>query len=76
MVPVLIFFGIATVIAGVLWGILGLRLRAAARRPDVSDDDLCQLRQANRVSSFLVRVSLVGLGLIASASVVLWATSS
>ena len=75
MVPVLIFFGVATAIGGVLWGILGLRLRAAARRPDVSDDDLCQLRQASRISSVAVLASLVGLAAILLVSVVLWATS-
>ncbi len=64
MVPVLVFFGVATLIGCVIRGIVVLRLRAAARRPDVSDEQLCELRQANRISSVAVIASLVGLAVL------------
>ena len=65
----LVFFGVATVFGCLLLGIVRLRLRAAAQQPDVSDDDLCQLRQANRISSVAVVASLVGLAVIGLALV-------
>jgi hypothetical protein len=37
----------------------------------VSDGDLCQLRQANRISSIAVVASLVGLGVLGLAYVIL-----
>ena len=61
MAPVLVFLGIAVLCGCLIRGIVWLRLRAAARQPDVSDGDLCQLRQANRISSFAVIGSVVGL---------------
>ena len=61
MVPVLVFFGVATVIGLLLRGIVRLRLRAAARRREVSDGDLCQLEQASRITSVALLVSLAGL---------------
>ena len=70
MVSVLVFFLIATVIGLLVRGVVGQRLRAAARQPDVSDGDLCQLQQANRISSVAVTASLVGLAVIALAYVV------
>ena len=61
MAPVLVFFGVATLVGFLLRGIVGLRLRAAAHQPDVSDGELCELRQANRITSIAVIASLVGL---------------
>ncbi len=70
MTPVLVFFGVATLIGLLIRTIVGLRLRAAARQPDVSDGELCQLQQANRISSVAVVASLVGLAVLALAYVV------
>jgi hypothetical protein len=71
MVPVLVFFGVATLIGCLLLGIVGLRLRAAARQPEVSDGELCQLKQANRITSVAVIASLAGLVAVGLAYVVL-----
>ena len=71
MVPVLVFLGVAALIGCLLRGIVGLRLRAASRQPDVSDGDLCALKQANRITSVAVVASLVGLALAGLATVVL-----
>jgi hypothetical protein len=70
MGPALVFFGVATLIGCLIRGIVGLRLRAAARQPDVSDGELCELRQANRISSVAVIASLVGLAVVGLAFVV------
>ena len=70
MVPVLVFFGVATVFGLLLRGVVGLRLRAAARRPGSSDGELCQLEQANRITSVAVTASLVGLAVAGLAYVV------
>jgi len=70
MVQVLVFFGVAALFGLLFRGIVRLRLRAAARQPEVSDGDLCELRQANRITSIAVSASLVGLGVAALASVV------
>jgi hypothetical protein len=70
MVPVLVFFGVATLLGCLFRGIVGLRLRAVARRPDLSDAELCQLEQANRITSAAVIASLVGLAVIGVAYVV------
>ena len=59
--PALAFFGIAAVSGIVIGGVVRLRLRAAARRPGVSDGDLCELEQARRISSAAVLGSLAGL---------------
>ncbi len=72
MRALLVFFGIATLVGCALRGILGLRLRAAARRPGASDGDLCELRQANRITSVAVVASLACLALAALAYVVFW----
>ena len=61
MAPVIVFFGIATLIGCLVWAIVRSRLRAAARRPDVSEGDLCQLEQANRYTSVAIVASLAGL---------------
>ena len=71
MVPVLVFFGAATLFGLLIRGIVGLRLRAVARQPDVSDGELCQLEQANRITSVAVVASLVVLAVIGLAYVVL-----
>ena len=71
MVSVLVFFGVATLIGCLVRAIVGLRLRAVARQPDVSDGDLCQLEQANRISSVAIVASLACLAVIGLAYVVL-----
>lgn len=68
--PVLVFFGLATLFGCLIRGIVGLRLRAAARQPDVSDGELCQLEQANRITSVAVVASLLGLAVIGLAYVI------
>jgi hypothetical protein len=68
MVPVVVFLGIAALIACLLRGIVGLRLRAAARQSDVSDGDLCELKQANRITSVAVVASLVGTAVVGMAA--------
>ena len=70
MVPALVFFGVATLVGCVILGIVWVRLRAVSRQPDVSDADLCELRQANRISSLAVMASLVGLAAVGLAFVV------
>jgi hypothetical protein len=70
MVPALVFFGVATLVGCLLLGIVSLRRRAAARRPDVSDAELCELKQANRITSVAVIASLVGLAVVGLAYVV------
>lgn len=72
MVPVLVFFGVATLFGCLLRGIVALRLRAAARKPDVSEGELCELKQANRITSVAVIASLTGLAVVGLASVVFW----
>jgi hypothetical protein len=59
-----VFFGIATLVGLLIAAIVRLRLRSATRRPDVSDADLCELKQAHRISSVAVVASLVGLAVI------------
>ncbi len=71
LVPVLVFFAVATLVGCLIRAVVMLRLRAAARQPDVSDGDLCQLRQANRISSMAVVVSLVAFVAIGVAFVTL-----
>jgi hypothetical protein len=61
MLPVLVFLGVATVLGCLFHGIVWLRRRAVARQPEVSDAELCQLRQANRITSVTVTASLLGL---------------
>jgi hypothetical protein len=70
MVPALVFFGIASVVGCLTIAIVGLRRRAVARQPDVSDAELCQLKQASRISSVAVIVSLAGLAILGFAFVV------
>src|SRR5262245_2044645 len=71
MVPALVFFGVATLFGCLFRGIVGLRLRAVARQPDVSDGELCELKQANRINSVAVIASLVGLAAVGLAYVLL-----
>jgi hypothetical protein len=70
VVPVLVFFGVATLIGCLFRGIVGLRLRAVAREPDVSDGELCELKQASRITSAAAIASLVGLAVVGLAYVV------
>jgi hypothetical protein len=71
MEPVLVFFGVAALVGCLILAFVRLRLRAASRQPEVTDADLCQLRQANRISSAAVAASLVGLAVVALAIVAL-----
>lgn len=71
MEPLLVFLGIAVVVGCLIRGFLWLRLRAASRQPEVTDADLCQLRQANRISSRAIVASLVGVVVVGLAVVVL-----
>ena len=71
MVSLLVFFGVATLFGCLFRGIVVLRLRAAARKPDVSDGQLCELKQANRITSVAIVSSLVGLAVAGLAYVVL-----
>ena len=71
MVSVLVFFGVAILLGCLIRGIVGLRLRAVARKPDVSDGELCELKQANRITSVAIVSSLVGLAVAGLAYVVL-----
>ncbi len=70
MEPLLVFLGVATLVGCLIRGIVELRRRAAARRPDASDGELCQLEQASRISSVAVIASLVGLAVLGLAYVV------
>lgn len=69
MEPVVVFFGIAVLVGCIIRGVVVMRLRAASRQPDVTDDDLCQLRQANRISSVAVVAAVAGLALVGLAVV-------
>lgn len=64
MVSALVFFAIATLVGCLIGGVVRLRLRAAARQPDATDGDLCQLQQANRISTVAIVASLVGLAVV------------
>jgi predicted signal transduction protein with EAL and GGDEF domain len=70
MVPVLVFFGIATLFGCLFRGIVWLRRRAVARQPDMPEGELCELKQANRITSVAVTASLVGLAVVGLAYVV------
>ena len=70
MVPVLVFFGIATLFGCLFRGIVWLRRRAVARQPDMPEGELCELKQANRITSVAVIASLVGLGVVGVAYLV------
>jgi hypothetical protein len=71
METALVFFGAATLLGCLFRGIVELRTRAVARRPDVADEELCELKQANRITSVAVIASLVGLAVVGLAYVVL-----
>jgi len=71
MVPVLVFFGVAALVGCLIRAIVGMRLRAASRQPDVSDGELCQLEQATRISSVAVIASLIGLAVVGLALVLI-----
>ena len=67
----LVFFGIATLVGCLFRGIVELRIRrAVARQPDIADGELCELKQANRITSVAVIASLVGLAVVALVYVV------
>lgn len=70
MVPALVFFGVATLVGCLILGVVGVRRRAVARQPHVSDAQLCELKQANRITSVAVIASLVGLAVVGLAYVV------
>lgn len=70
MMPVLVFFGVATLVGCLFRGLVGLRLRAVGRRPRVSEAELRQLEQANRITSAAIAASLVGVAVVGLAFVV------
>ena len=70
MAPVLAFLGIATLIGCLIRAVGELRLRAAARQPDVTDGDLCSLQRANRITSATIVASVVGLAALGLAFVI------
>ena len=71
MVPVIVFFGVATLVGCLILGGVTLRRRAVARRPGVTDAELCELKQASRITSGAVIASLIGFAVVALAYVVL-----
>lgn len=71
MVPVLVFFGVATLVGGLILVFVRLRLRAVARRPDASDAEVCELQHANRISSAAVVAAVIGLVVVAVLFVVI-----
>ena len=71
MTPALVFFGVATLVGCLIRVVVGLRLRAAARRTGATDAELCSLEQANRISSVAALASLAGLALVGLAVLVL-----
>jgi hypothetical protein len=71
MRPLLVFFGIAALFGCLFKLVASLRLRAAAQQPGVTEGELCELRQANRITSNALVASLVGLALVAFAVAVL-----
>jgi hypothetical protein len=70
MAPALVFLGVATLFGCLFRGIVEVRTRAAARRPDVTEGELCELEQANRITTGAVIASLVGLAIVGLAYVV------
>jgi len=72
MVPALVFFGVAALFGCLFRGIVWLRLRSVARRSDVSDGELCELKQANRITSIALIASLVGLAVGGLVYAVVW----
>jgi hypothetical protein len=66
MAPLLVFFGVATLFGCLIRAVVGRRLRAAARQPDVSDGELCELEHANRITSVAVTTTLVALAVVGS----------
>ena len=70
MAPVLVFFGVAVLVGCVIRGVGELRLRAAARQPDVDEAQVCSLQKANRISTATLAASVVGLAVLALAYVV------
>ena len=64
MAPVLVFLGIAALVGCLIRVGVEVRLRAASRRPDVTDGDLCELKQANRISSLAVAASVAGIAAV------------
>lgn len=59
--PVIVFFAVATILAGVSRAMGELRLRAVIHRADVTSDDVCGLQKANRITSGLGAVAAIGL---------------
>ena len=65
MAPALVFFVIAAAVGLAIRAVIGVRLRAETAKPGVTEDDVCQLRQANRISSIAVVASLAALAVVA-----------
>ena len=70
MVPAMVFFGVATLFGCLIRWATTRRLRAARGRSAASDRELCQLKQANRITSVAVVASLVGLAAVGLAYLV------
>lgn len=70
MAPALVFFGVATLLGCLFRGIGELRIRAAARQPEVGDGELCGLERANRITSVTILGSLLGLAILGLAYLV------
>ena len=69
MSPALVFFGVATLVGCLVLAVVAQRLRAAARQ-GVPDEESCELRQAKKISTAAVVVSLAGLAVAGVAYVV------
>lgn len=65
MHPALVFFVVAALIGGLIRAVVAFRRRAVARRHNVSDEDLCAIDQAKRISTTAVAASLAGAAVVA-----------
>ena len=54
-------FAIAAAVGCVIHATVRIRAYAVARRPDASEANLCQIKQASRISSLAIAASLIGL---------------
>lgn len=70
MAPALVFFGIAMLFGCLFRAIGELRIRAASRRADVGDGELCGLERANRITTVTILGSLLGLAALGLAYLV------
>ena len=66
MGALLSFLAVATLAGCAIWGSVRLRRRAVASQPGVSEEDLCRLDQASRISSLAVAATLAALAVAGS----------